>query len=272
MLNLENGSKTMAYSFDTPFGNPKTTEVLQIRKRLSHLISKAEDRERRRIARELHDGTGQMLALLVMNLGRISTSAGREYPHLKDSVSECEQLARQALAEIRTVSYLLYPPTLARFGLIGALERYINGFRRLTNIEVACNLDHVLDGLPPDTETAIYRIAQECLTNIFRHSGSRTAAISLTAHVGKAVLEIKDQGRGIPLGDLLKIKNGESSGVGLRGIRERAKSLGGSFDVFSTAMETRVRVAIPICVQRPIAGRKNARTGALYEYVGADPQ
>jgi signal transduction histidine kinase len=263
----------MSFSFNSGFENPKELATPLIRNRFSALVTKAEDRERRRIARELHDGTGQTLALLIMNLDRIGSSAVRGHSELRGPVSECARLARQVLEEIRATCYLLHPPTLEEFGLTGALERYIAGFQQLTGIGVACHLDHQIEGLSSEAEIAIFRMAQECLTNVFRHSGSRTAAICLTAVQDRVVLEVKDSGKGISIENLMKIRRGESCGVGLRGIRERARSLGGSFEVSAVGRKTRIRVEIPTHAGPRFSPRRPDRhAGALYQYFGTEPQ
>ena len=245
----------MSFSLDLGTQDSVPTAAPQLPSRISALISRAEDRERRRIARELHDGIGQSLTVLLMNLQRVVACADRESPQFKITVSESAAIAKQALAELRAMSYLLHPPLLQELGLTRALERYIAGFVKLTGIDVVSWLDHAIQGLSREAEIAILRTTQECLTNILRHSGSHTAEISLSMLHDKVVLEVKDQGKGIPLEGMIGIRRGESVGVGLRGIRERAKSLGGTFHLCKSGTGTLVRVKFPIqCgLMRPLA-------------------
>lgn len=236
----------MSFSLDLGIQDSVPAATAEFPSRISALISKAEDRERRRIARELHDGIGQSLTVLLMNLQRVLARADHEYPQFKPSVSESAAIAKQILADLRASSYLLHPPLLEELGLIRALERYIEGFRKLTDIDVAYSLDHNIEGLPREAEIAILRTTQECLTNVLRHSGSHTAEISLSKLQDKVVLEVKDQGKGIPLQGMIGIKRGDSVGLGLRGIRERAKGLGGTFQICKNGTGTLVRIKIPI--------------------------
>jgi two-component system, NarL family, sensor kinase len=215
-------------------------------RKLSARLMQAQDDERRRIARELHDGTGQVLALLIMNLDRLGQETERTRPDLTKSASECSQLARQISRELRAISYLLHPPLLDELGLTSAVAWFVNGFKNLTEIDVVVDLAPDMGRLPHDVETAIFRIVQESLTNVHRHSGSRMAAISLQRQRGNVVLEVSDRGKGISGVRLSQIARGESSGIGLRGMRERVKSLGGEIDISAFDGGTHVRVAIPL--------------------------
>jgi two-component system NarL family sensor kinase len=215
-------------------------------RKLSARLMQAQDDERRRIARELHDGTGQVLALLIMNLDRLGQETERTHPDLTKSASECSQLARQISRELRAISYLLHPPLLDELGLTSAVAWFVNGFKNLTEIDVVVDLAPDMGRLPHDVETAIFRIVQESLTNVHRHSGSRMAAISLQRQRGNVVLEVSDRGKGISGVRLSQIARGESSGIGLRGMRERVKSLGGEIDIAAFDGGTHVRVAIPL--------------------------
>jgi signal transduction histidine kinase len=213
---------------------------------LSACLLRAQDEERRRIARELHDSTAQTLALLTMNLDNLTGMAEGLSPEARTALSRCVQLAKQVCTELRTTSYLLHPPLLEEVGLASTVCWYVEGFKTLTSIDVNLRLSDKLTRLPADVEIAIFRIVQECLTNIRRHSGSAKAFISLERQAGQVVLEVKDEGRGIPQQLLSRIELGSSTGVGLRGMRERVRGLGGEFEIASLGTGTRIRAMIPL--------------------------
>ena len=209
-------------------------------------LSQAQDEERRRIARELHDSTGQDLAALTMNLGYLRVRAEHVNPEISDPAANCEDLARQISTELRTISYLLHPPLLDQMGLASALDWFIEGFKSKTEIDVALDLPTNLERLPRDVETAMFRIVQEGLTNIHRHSGSSTAAVVLHHDRNDITLQIKDEGKGIPKEALSKIGRGQSVGVGLRGMRERVSDLGGHMEIRSSGKGTELKFIIPM--------------------------
>jgi len=163
---------------------------------ISRTLCHPEEEERRRIARDLHDSTGQLLAGLVMTLTRLQGSVFKplQREHL---VSQALELARQCSREVRTLSYLLHPPLLEEFGLAIALQAYVEGFRCRTGIELKLDLPTNFGRLPHDVETAIFRIVQEGLANIHKHSRSSLASITLERHAHEAVLELRDWGRGL---------------------------------------------------------------------------
>lgn len=218
----------------------------QSRREQSARLSQAQDEERRRIARELHDSTGQDLAVLTMNLGSLRVKAEQVDPSISNLAADCEDLARHISTELRTISYLLHPPMLDQMGLASALDWFIEGFKIKTDIDVALDLPGNLERLPREIETAMFRIVQEALTNIHRHSGSSTATISLQPHPQDILLRIKDEGKGIPKQALHKIGRGLSVGVGLRGMRERVKDLGGHMEISSPGKGTELKFVIPV--------------------------
>ena len=174
-------------------GASKVARDITERKRLALLLQEAElsgrllqlqDEERRRIARELHDGTGQLLAALSMNISAISTEASKFSEGVARNIEESRSLIKQAVSEIRTMSHLLHPPLLDEVGLISALNEYVNGFAERSKIRVSLELPGELQRLPRDVELSIFRIVQECLTNVHRHSGSATASTPL-AQIGR---------------------------------------------------------------------------------------
>jgi signal transduction histidine kinase len=206
----------------------------------------AQDEERRRIARELHDSTGQELVILTINLGSLRAKAEAVNSEISDLAANCENLARQISTELRTISYLLHPPLLDQMGLASAINWFVEGFKNKTDIDVALELPSNMERLPRDIETALFRIVQEALTNIHRHSGSSTAAISLQNDGSDIVLRIRDDGSGIPKDALYKIGRGLSLGVGLRGMRERVKELGGHMEVRSPGKGTELKFLVPV--------------------------
>jgi signal transduction histidine kinase len=213
---------------------------------LSNRLLRIQDEERRRLARELHDSTAQNLAALSMNLA----VAGREKGSLDErsrlALEESEALAERCSREIRSLSYLLHPPLLEEVGLLAALRWCADGFSQRSGIRVDLALPPHFNRLPLDIENALFRIVQECLTNIQRHSGSETAWIRLARLGEGVVLEVRDEGRGIPA-EILDRRGGvKSLGVGLLGMRERVQQLGGKLAVESGEGGARVRVEIPV--------------------------
>jgi len=213
---------------------------------LSARLLHAQDEERRRIARDLHDGTGQSLALLCMNLSAMQREAQGLNPKLAQGLTENATIVRQVSAELRTLSYLLHPPLLDEMGLSSALHWFVDGFTERTKIRVALELPESWGRLSDDLEIAVFRVVQECLTNVHRHSGSATATIRLYEYSGNAVLEIRDQGKGIPPEKMSRISSVGVAGVGLRGIRERIKDFNGALEVTSNGDGTTIRVVIPL--------------------------
>jgi PAS domain S-box-containing protein len=214
--------------------------------RLTRRLFTLQDEERRRIARELHDVTAQNLFAISINLTKLqhlSTLGAREKHILEESLA----LGEEALREIRTLSYLLHPPLLDQAGLVSALRWYVEGFSRRSGIYVDLIALEEIGRLPSEVETALFRIVQEGLTNIHRHSGSDTASIALAKKDGNAVLQIKDQGRGIRS----KENSGSTEelpqlGVGIPGMRQRLRQLGGRLEVESSEQGTTITASVPL--------------------------
>jgi PAS domain S-box-containing protein len=212
---------------------------------LSGRLLQVQDEERRRIARELHDGVGQLLAAMSMNAAIVDGEKWKLNPDTARCAEETSRLIEQASADIRTMSYLFHPPLLDEMGLESALKWYIDGFAERSKI--AATLEHPPDWerLPQDYELCLFRIAQECLTNIHRHSGSSTALVKLLRSDGEIRLEVSDEGRGINQEIQSKIASGESAGVGLRGMQERVRQLGGSLEVRSNGHGATLIATVP---------------------------
>ena len=236
-------------------GASKVARDITERKRMEHVLREAElsgrllqlqDEERRRVARELHDGVGQLLAALGMNISAIRKEKGKLSPEVAACVEDNAALLEQAISEIRTISHLLHPPFLDEVGLKSALSEYIDGFAERSKIRVNLELPGDLGRLRRDVELSLFRIVQECLTNVHRHSGSATALVRLSLGSGEVQLQITDQGRGINHEIQERFLAGKGSGVGLRGMRERVRQAGGSLQIQSNGKGTSVLVVLPI--------------------------
>jgi signal transduction histidine kinase len=209
---------------------------------LTGRLLKLQDEERRRLARELHDSTGQMLVAIKMNLDRLSHNPKDEDTGklITQTISVSEDLSRQ----LRTMSYLLHPPLLDELGLASALAWYVEGFTQRSSIEVELEVSPEFDRLPEDLELTVFRVVQECLTNIHRHSGSPSAKIRLSRAPEGVRVEVIDAGRGIPQN---RMPDGKLvQGIGLMGIRERMRQLGGSLELSSSDKGTTVVAFFPL--------------------------
>jgi len=211
---------------------------------LTARLMQLQDQERRRIARELHDSVGQTLAALTMNLTTISADIERLDQTAK-KVSDSLVLAQEMNKEVRTVSYLLHPPLLDESGLASALRWYVDGFSKRSNIQVELHVPEDFGRLAQDMETALFRTVQECLTNVHRHSGSAVATIQVDRTPDEIRLTVKDGGTGIPPEKLDGVTNGGTPGVGIGGMRERMRQLGGSLVLQSGHNGTTVEARLP---------------------------
>lgn len=214
---------------------------------LATSLMQAQDDERRRIARELHETTAQDLAALKMNLAALERSVGAFAKKDRALLAESAQLAEQAMAHIRTLSYLLHPPFLDELGLTSAIRWFAKGFENRSGVSVRLSLPEDFARLPQDIEIGLFRVVQESLINIHRHAESPSAEIRLWATDCELTLEVRDAGRGMP-----HVRAGEQSGsehllgVGIAGMRERVEQLGGSLEVDSTPAGTTVRACLAV--------------------------
>jgi PAS domain S-box-containing protein len=211
-----------------------------------HLLA-TQDEERRRIGRDLHDSLGQYLAVLKMKLESIASVVGQEEEEVAEDVSQCIRLIEDSIKEVRTVSYLLYPPMLEELGLKSAIPWYLDGFSARSGIKATFTADPHLARLPRDRELALFRVLQESLTNVHRHSGSKTVDVRLLMKDGMDILEIEDHGKG--LSPQLLAQSGQDwtsgLGVGVRGMNERMRQLGGTLELLSSEGGTTVRAKMP---------------------------
>ena len=223
-------------------GRKKAEEGLQ---ELSGRLLQLQDDERRKIARDLHDQTGQNLVALSSTLGYLRTSIPSTSRRLRKSVSECQELADGCIREVRTLSYVLHPPMLDEAGLEDAIRHYVSGFAERTGIEVKLDISPNFGRLAQEEETALFRVMQESLVNTRRHSGSASATILLERTPQGVLLQISDQGRGIQGNGKRHIKEaGFAGGVGIQSMRERMKQVRGKLEIESGPNGTTVRAVV----------------------------
>jgi PAS domain S-box-containing protein len=222
----------------------EAAEKIRIADDMTRLM-KAQDEERRRIARELHDSAGQTLAVLGMSLAQLVHRAEGIAPELAKEGKEIEAMVQQIHREIRTMSYLLHPPLLDETGLASALSWYVEGLAERSHVAITLDVADNVGRLPSDMELAIFRVVQECLTNIHRHSGSNTAVIRVAREGESIRTEVQDHGNGISPERLVEIQS-YGSGVGIRGIRERIRQFHGEMKIESKGSGTSVIVSIPM--------------------------
>jgi signal transduction histidine kinase len=205
----------------------------QTLRRLSGQLLQVQDDERRRLAHQLHDGTGQILAALNMNLESLHEAVkGQIAPTLAQRLAESIRLANQVIKETRTLSYLLHPPLLDEAGLRDALHWFVGGFIERSGIQTDLEISPNLSRLPHELEIAVFRIVQEALTNIHRHSGSSKASIQFAVNSNEISLTIADQGVGIPATVMADQQHkSKKLGVGIAAMRERVLRLGGQFEI-----------------------------------------
>jgi PAS domain S-box-containing protein len=241
-IEVEGAARLLAVAVDVTSRRKSARTLAQLSGRLLEL----QDEERRRIARELHDTTGQNLGALSMNLSTILASA-RIDAHSREALRESVVLADACVREIRTLSYLLHPPLLDELGLVSALRAYCEGYAERTGIQLELDLPSNLPRLPQAIEIALFRIVQEGLTNIHRHSGSQTATLRLKEEPGLVEMELSDRGRGLSPRTLdWDVASASRIGVGIAGMRERARQLGGRLTIASGDTGTILRVTLPV--------------------------
>ncbi len=229
---------------------------------LSGRLLQLQDEERRRLARELHDSSGQNLVALQMNLAALSQRLPTIDHEISQLFLDSAEILDRVVNGIRTLSYLLYPPLLDEAGLVSALQWYVDGLAQRSQLRIELNVSSQLGRLSQELETTIFRIVQECLTNIHRHSGSSVARIDVIPHHDQVILTIRDEGKGLSrdlLGD--PAVNPSGFGVGIRGIAERVRELHGELRIKSAMPGTIVEVVLPLQRREPASGG-DAATGA----------
>lgn len=205
-----------------------------------HLL-RTQDEERRRIGREIHDSLGQYLSVLKMKLDSMPATGTGE-------IAECARITEECVKEVRTISYLLYPPMLEEMGLKSAVPWYLDGFSQRSGIQTTFRIPDAFERLSRDAELVLFRVLQESLTNIQRHSGSKTAEISIDSAGDSVTLQVTDHGKGIPAAILEQGTQDwmGSLGVGLRGMSERLRQLGGALEISSGDAGTKVCATVPL--------------------------
>jgi two-component system, NarL family, sensor kinase len=229
----------------------ETNEALRVSelslRQLSARLLKLQDEERRRIARDLHDTTGQKIAVLSMTLDRLAKLVDARKVDVKDALTESRDVVGKIGEEIRTLSYLLHPPLLDECGLASAVLWYAEGFKKRSGIHLNVAIDEELVRLTTDAETALFRVLQESLTNVHRYSGSPSAEIRIFQSARKVHLEIIDHGKGVKAGtDRPSFAGAPTLGVGIPGMRERIRQLGGQLEVEFSDEGTRVQASLPM--------------------------
>jgi PAS domain S-box-containing protein len=219
-----------------------------------HLL-RTQDEERRRIGREIHDSLGQYLSVLKMKLDSMGAS-----PATAEERAECGNLVDECVKEVRTISYLLYPPMLEEMGLTSAIPWYLEGFSKRSGIKTTFHAAEDFGRQSRDAELVLFRVLQESLTNVQRHSGSKSAEISISQTFDLVTMEVKDSGKGLPPA-IVELGNRDwmgSLGVGLRGMSERLRQLGGALEMSSDESGTRVRATVPFLETKPTTTRPAA--------------
>ena len=221
-----------------------------------------QDEERRRIARELHDNAGQALSVLAINLGAVAKDLERVVK-TAGMVADSASIVQQMSSDIRTMSYLLHPPLLDEMGLESALRWYVDGFAQRSKIAVDFECTKDLGRLSRETETVVFRVIQECLTNIHRHSGSPIAAIQVVQSDGHLQVEVKDEGKGLLPETREQMISGGTVGVGIRGMRERVGQLGGNLEIISDGPGTGTRVVVRLPASEPTRAEQGAKAAEV---------
>jgi len=243
-------------SFGRVVGASKIARDITIRRRaeqaeteskIAARLLQVQDEERRRIARELHDGVGQLLAAVGMNISVVMKERSRLSTNVAQRVDESSELVRHVSDEIRTVSYLLHPPLLDEMGLRSALRWYVDGFAERSQMDAKLEVPPAFARLPKEHELCLFRIAQECLTNVHRHSKGSSVQVILSDAGGNTTLQVHDNGRGFAEEKVAAVAAGKTPGVGFRGMQERLRQLGGKLEIKSDANGT----VVTAILQRP---------------------
>src|SRR5580658_5226576 len=226
-------------------------------RQLSRQLLRSQDEERRHIARELHDSVGQTLTVLDINLELFMQEAGYKSSDVASKIEEIQKTVQQLHREIRTTSYLLHPPLLDESGLYSAISLYLQGLRERSGLEVRFEISEQFGRLPSELELVIFRLVQESLTNIHRHSESKTASIRIDRESNQIALDIRDQGKGMSSERMAEIQSGRS-GVGIAGMRERLRQFEGTMNIESDGSGTRIFATIPLPKGASPADQSNA--------------
>jgi PAS domain S-box-containing protein len=215
---------------------------------LSLQLLSMQDEERRQIGRDMHDSLGQYLSVLKMKLDSIRYDSRTAHAAAtREQVAECTALVEECVKEVRTISYLLYPPMLEELGLKSAIPWYLDGFSKRSGIRTTFEIPEDFERLPREAELILFRVLQESLTNVHRHSGSTTANVRVLRTPEAVILEVTDRGKGVPVGILAESARDwiGTPGVGLRSMNHRVRQFGGTLELTSTEAGTQLRVTVP---------------------------
>jgi signal transduction histidine kinase len=225
-------------------------------------LLKTQDQERRRIARELHDGIGQYLAGLKFQIHHIERLAKENSEPSPELLSETSGTVDHCISEVRTISHLLHPPLLDELGLLSAIRWYAEGFSKRSGVTASLELPEVSSRFPEGVELALFRVLQESLTNVHRHSGCSSVTVRLEASEKELNLWVKDNGRGIPEDRIRRFhEQGTGFGVGIAGMQERMRELGGQLTISSDRSGTTVVATIPLIAAAQIRIAKSVSAG-----------
>jgi PAS domain S-box-containing protein len=242
----------------------RNVEILQQSDQLRDLsarLMRAQDEERRRIALELHDSVGQNLAALGMTLARFEDDAKRDPVRFSESIKDAKDLIQNLTQEIRTTSYLLHPPMLDELGLSSALRWYVEGLVKRSNLGIEVDIPDDLERLAPEMELAIFRLVQESLTNIHRHSESKTAVIRIARQGDNIHAEVQDRGKGMSQDRFAEVQ-AQAVGLGIRGMKERVRQSHGELTIDSNTLGTKVTAIFPVSAPEAREKEKTAQHGA----------
>ena len=262
-------SRIVAGAAQLRAANAELRRQITAREQLAGRLITLQDEERRRLGRELHDSTAQNLVALDMNLAHLARGADANDRELCDTLADSRGLVAESLREIRTLSYLLHPPLLDESGLASAIRWYADGFARRSGIVVSSEIDPSLGRLSREAEMALFRITQECLTNVHRHAASPSVSIRLKKRPTAVILEVEDAGHGMTAEHL--VDTGRSTielGVGISGMRERVRRLGGQLIIASSVTGTSVRATLPLSAAGLAAGRRKPSVSEPMSNVG----
>jgi signal transduction histidine kinase len=247
-LNVEMAQREKAEA-SLRLSNAKLESLIEKRtgalRRLTISLLQSQDEERRRFGRNLHDSIGQYLTIIKMNLD-VMNGLGENDLTRPQLLSQCLNAVEACLKETRTISYLLHPPLLDEAGFESAARWYVDGFAQRGGIQATLNFPEKMERLPRSVELALFRILQESLTNVHRHSGSPTVEIGIEVDAEIVSLVVRDAGRGIPQHVMEQFRESGTAGIGLAGMRERLADLGGELRVQSDKKGTLLQATIPL--------------------------
>jgi signal transduction histidine kinase len=219
----------------------------------------SQDEERRRFARDLHDGTGQHLSAVALAIGQVLAKFPSGHPALLKLLQDSHAASRQALDEVRTVSFALHPPLLDNLGLVAAVRWYLDGLQKRSDLRINIEAPDQISHLEPEAERALFRILQESMSNILRHSTGKRIHVTLLQSENAVTLQILDDGDGMSAEQLAQVEGAAAIGVGIAGMRERLRQLDGKLAIHSSLSGTKVSATVPVSEERYAAAHSLSR-------------